>query len=61
VAKPSWKPWVIEVQYQPQGDQRRRLWSRSVPMTYSEAKLEALRYEAVGHKVRLVELGGDAK
>jgi hypothetical protein len=49
------RQWCVEVKYIPTGDGRRRLWTRSVPMTYSDAKTEADRYEILGYQVRLVE------
>lgn len=47
------KVWVLEVQYTPAGDGRRRPWMRSGAMTFSEARDKIGEYERMGHKTRI--------
>jgi len=56
VSRKAQKVWVVEVQYTPAGDGRRRPWSRSVAMTFSEARVELIGFQRMGHRARLVEL-----
>ena len=46
--------WRIEVKYKPSIG--REVWMPSRSMTYTKAKIEAIRLGALGYKVRLVNL-----
>jgi hypothetical protein len=51
--------WRIDVRYKP--ERGREKWLPSIPMTYTDAKREAIRLGALGYRVRLVNLMDESK